>query len=130
MPSQKISKLFKRALLIEDNLDICDFYRDFFEIENLSLDILHEIPTETINVGDTYDILVCDWLIGPCTVKNWIESLYSHNQLPQVTVVATGMLGIDDQLEGLPIQLIYKPFDFDCLRDIFLNLRQSRLSQI
>ncbi len=130
MSTPKLGTVFKRALLVEDSEDICDLYKDFFESENLAFDILKEIPKTDLNVKAQYDLLLSDWMIGVNSVKSWLASLAAHDQLPIVTIIATGMLGVDQQLDPLPIKIIYKPFDFTDLRELMLGFKESPGHQI
>jgi len=127
MGTEKLGNFFKKALLVEDSEDICDFYKEFFESEELSLDILMSIPSSSLSIGDNYDVLICDWFVGPQSAEKWLKKLEEQRQLPEATIVATGMPDIEDHIENLPIHLIYKPFDFYSLKDILINLKQNQL---
>lgn len=126
MEMDKIGHFYKRALLVEDSEDICDFYKDFFEMEELPLDVLMRIPDDSMRVGEKYDVLVCDWFVGPQSAEKWLKSLDQKKQLPAATIVATGMPDIEDNVTDLPIHLIYKPFDFYSLKDILINFKQNQ----
>lgn len=130
MTTAKLGTFFKRALLIEDSSEICDFYREFFEGENLPIDIMTELPDDEFNVSDRYDILICDWLVGRGSAKNWLTAINKGQRLPLVTIVATGMLSIEEELENMPIKVVYKPFDFFRLKEIMIDLTKNRLHPI
>lgn len=127
MEMNKLGHFFKKALLVEDSEDICDFYKDFFEMEELPLDILMALPLGDVPVGDTYDVLICDWFVGPQSAEKWLKKLDAKKQLPEATIIATGMPDIEENVKNLPIHLIYKPFDFYSLKDILIGLKQSQL---
>ncbi|GEM_PF-4945468 len=127
MEMDKLGHFFKKALLVEDSEDICDFYKDFFEMEELPLDILMALPTQDAPVGNTYDVLICDWFVGPQSAEKWLKKLDAQKQLPEATIIATGMPDIEENVKNLPIHLIYKPFDFYSLKDILIGLKQSQL---
>lgn len=127
MEMDKLGHFFKKALLVEDSEDICDFYKDFFEMEELPLDILMTIPSDDITIAEKYDVLICDWFVGPQSAEKWLKKLEGRKQLPEATIVATGMPDIEENIENLPIYLIYKPFDFYSLKDILINFKQSQL---
>jgi DNA-binding response OmpR family regulator len=122
----KLGSTFKKALLVEDSIDICDFYQEFFAFEQLQLDIMNTVPNNDLNIKDEYDVLVCDWLVGSKSSKEWLSNLHKENKLPKVTIVATGLIGIEDQLEGIPALLVYKPFDFYSLKGLMLNLKYTQ----
>lgn len=130
MEVNKLGHFFKRALLVEDSVDICDFYKDFFEMEELPLDVLMTIPSQDLGVGDKYDVLVCDWFIGSQSAEKWLKQLEEKKQLPLATVVATGMPDIEDRVVNLPIYLIYKPFDFYSLKGILIGFKQNQMRPI
>ena len=128
MEMDKLGHFFKKALLVEDSEDICDFYKDFFEMEELPLDVLMALPSDDLlNIGEKYDVLICDWFVGPQSAEKWLKRLEALKQLPEATIVATGMPDIEENVENLPIHLIYKPFDFYSLKDILIGLKQSQL---
>ncbi len=126
MEAEKLGTKFKRALLVEDNDDICDFYRDFFEGEDLSIDVVKKIPGNKLNISDTYDILICDWLVGPQNAREWIFNLHRLNKLPAVTVIATGMMGLEEQIGGIPASIVYKPFDFEDLKSLIFTIEKNQ----
>lgn len=127
MEMDKLGHFFKKALLVEDSEDICDFYKEFFEMEELPLDIQMALPTDITAIGEKYDVLICDWFVGPQSAEKWLKKLESQKQLPDATIVATGMPDIEENVENLPVHVIYKPFDFYSLKDILINLKQSQL---
>jgi DNA-binding response OmpR family regulator len=112
---------FKKALLIEDCDDICDFYRSFFEIEELPLEIMTTIPQDEIDMSQ-YDVVICDWFVGSSSAEKWLRHLNDKNQLPVATVVATGLLEAEDIINDLPIHLIFKPFAFYRLKDFLVDI--------
>lgn len=131
MKMDKLGHYFKKALLVEDSDDICDFYKDFFEMEGLPLDVLMSVPSDDqLNIGDKYDVLICDWFVGPQSVEKWLNRLNAVKQLPGATIIATGMPNIEEKVENLPVHVIYKPFDFYSLKDILIGFKQNRLRPI
>lgn len=75
MEMDKLGHFFKRALLVEDSEDICDFYKDFFEMEELPLDILMAIPKDVTAIAETYDVLICDWFVGPSVCRKMVKEI-------------------------------------------------------
>lgn len=126
MEMVKLGSKFKRVLLVEDNDDICDFYKDFFEGEDLAIDVAKAVPNNKLNISDTYDILICDWLVGTQSAKEWIVNLHQLQKLPAITIIATGMMGLEDQTEGIPLEIVYKPFDFDNLKELIFRLKKNQ----
>ena len=120
-----LGSAFKRALLIEDSIDICDFYKDFFEAECLPLDILTSIPSDFSGLRERYDVLICDWLVGHQSARSWINRVQEKKELPRITIIATGLSGIEEEVADLPVLLIYKPFDVYSLKDILLGLKEN-----
>tara|TARA_B110001454_G_scaffold171291_1_gene162032 strand:- start:64544 stop:64969 length:426 start_codon:yes stop_codon:yes gene_type:complete len=126
MEMDKIGHFYKKALLVEDSEDICDFYKDFFEMEELPLDVFMSIPDDSLEISGKYDLLICDWFVGPQSAEKWLKRLDQKKQLPQATIIATGMPDIEDNVSNLPIHLIYKPFDFYSLKDLLINFKQNQ----
>lgn len=58
----KLGYFFRKALLVEDSVDICGLYRYFFESQQL--DIRMTNLSDDLEISQ-YDILVCDWFVGP-----------------------------------------------------------------
>ncbi|MBL7542929.1 MAG: response regulator transcription factor [Bdellovibrionaceae bacterium] len=120
----KLGEIYKRVLLIEDNSEICEFYKDFFDSEGLSIDIFNQIPWDQNELTDSYDILICDWLVGVQSSQLWLTDLYDNCKLPDVTLVSTGMFGVEDEISHLPVKVIYKPFDFEYLKKVIVQYNQ------
>jgi DNA-binding response OmpR family regulator len=121
MKNENLGYYFKKALLIEDCHDICDFYKSFFEMEELPLEIMTTIPEGDFDMSQ-YDLVVCDWFVGANSAEKWLRHLNDTNQLPLATVVATGLLEVEDIVNDLPIHLIFKPFAFCRLRDFLVEI--------
>lgn len=123
MANIKLGDVFKKALAIEDSEEVGEMYRDFFESEGLALDLMSSVVEVNEAVIEKYDLLICDWVLGRGTAKDWLIHMQQLNKLPKAVVIVTGMADLESEFKELPGHIIYKPFDFSVLKEAILQFK-------
>jgi DNA-binding NtrC family response regulator len=113
----KLSEAFKSVLVIEDEVDLCDIYRDFLADEGLHPDFVTNFSDAVEHLKkNKYDLLIADWLLdGGKRISHLLLNNDYKPYLPQSTLIVTAYYRHQDLEEEIRknYSLVSKPFDFD-----------------
>lgn len=126
----KLSETFRSVLVIEDEADLCDIYREVLADEGIFPDFAMNFNDAVSSLkSKKYDLLIADWLLdGGKKISSVLFNEDYKPYLPASTLIVTALdrhQDLDDETIK-NYDLISKPFEFGEFIQILMSLAQKR----